>query len=48
MIDWSKFKPFADDDLNMANREKFAFDRVENIEEKDKMLLFKSLLSTGC
>ena len=34
MIDLSKFKAFADDNLNVANKGKFVFDRIENVAEK--------------
>ena len=31
MIDWSKFKAFADDNSNEAKMAKFVFDRVKSI-----------------
>ena len=36
MVDWSKFKAFADNDLKMAKMANFVFDRVENIAGKGK------------
>ena len=34
MLDFFKFKAFADDNLNVAKMAKFDFDRVENIVGK--------------
>ena len=31
ILDWSKFKSFADDNLNLARMAKFVFDRAENM-----------------
>ena len=33
-LDWSKFKAFTDDKLNLAEKLKFVFGRVENIAGK--------------
>ena len=56
-INWPNFKASADDNLKVATMAKLVFDRVENIAEKEKMLVtsifsfsrnvFKSLLSQG-
>ena len=34
ILDWSKFKAFADENLNMAKMAKFVCDRVQNIGRK--------------
>ena len=34
MLDWSKLKAFADDNLNVNQKFKFALGRVENIRGK--------------
>ena len=35
-LDWSKFKAFADDKLNVAKKLKFFFDRVEKCMGKEE------------
>ena len=34
ILDWSKFKAFADDKINMTEKFKFVLGRIENIVEK--------------
>ena len=34
ILDWSKFKAFADDKINMTEKLKFLFRKVENIGRK--------------
>ena len=36
ILDWSKFKAFADNHFNMSQIMEFIFDMVENIVEKRK------------
>ena len=48
VIDWSKFKPFADGNSNVANKEKFAFDRVESIGDQHFLLFPQSLQKVTC
>ena len=36
ILDWSKFKAFADDNINVNEQFKFGLRRVENIVEKDE------------
>ena len=59
ILDWSKWKAFADDKLNVTENLKFVLGRVENIAGKgEKMLVtsifsffhhvFKRLLIQGC
>ena len=53
MIAWSKFKAFADGNLNVANKAKFVFDRVGNIAVKGEnagyqhFLLFPQCFQKG-
>ena len=54
-LDWSKLKELADDKINVTEKLKFVFGRVENMWDKEKMLVtsifsisysvFKRLLS---
>ena len=46
-LDWTKFKAFADDKLNVAKIVIYFFDRVENIMGKGENAVFKRLLSQG-
>ena len=55
MIDWSEFKVFADDNLNVAGKATLVFGRrVENIARKGEnagyqhFLLFTEMFSKGC
>ena len=57
-LDWTKFKAFADDKLNVAKIVTYAFDGIENIVGKGEnacykhfllfLRCFKRLLSYGC
>ena len=51
MIDWSKLKSFADDNLNVTRISKFVFDRIVNIAGKSEIAgnhnVFRRLLSRG-
>ena len=58
ILDWSKLKAFTNDKINLTENFKFGLGRVENIVEKEKMLVtrifsfshnvFKSPLFQGC
>ena len=39
ILDWSKFKAFADDKLNVTEKIKFVSGRVETFWKKEKMLV---------
>ena len=46
MINFSTFKAFAGDNLNVASMAKFVFDRVDNIAEKaENACLFPTMFS---
>ena len=58
ILDWSKFKAFADDKINVNEQLKFGLGRVENIVEEGENAVFqhfllfpkcfKSFLYQGC
>ena len=49
-LDWSKLQSFADNKVNVTEKLRFVFGQVEKktLWEKEKMLVFKSLLFQGC
>ena len=44
ILDWSKFKAFADDKIKVLKMMIFVFDRVENISEKGENAGYQHLL----
>ena len=38
-LDWSEFKAFADDKINITSEHKFFLEWVETLQEKEKMLV---------
>ena len=40
ILEWSKFKAFADDKINMTEKMKFTLNRIENIVGKEKKHFF--------
>ena len=47
VLDWSKLKAFVDDKINVLKMMISVFDRVENMLEKEKMLITSIFSSTG-
>ena len=54
ILDWSKFKAFADDKINLNEKFKFVFGRIENMVGKrdnagyQHFLIFPQCFSKGC
>ena len=43
-LDWSKLKAFADNKINMTEKLKFVFGRVENVEGKGENAAYQHFL----
>ena len=45
LLDWSKFKEFSDDKINVNRKLKFGMGRIENIVGKKEKMLVASIFS---